>query len=59
MIDLKQIILLIGIGLGLLLILVLVFKILYIYQTWVNRKMYELGEKVHDNIFLKEKNQTK
>lgn len=51
--NLEHIILLVGLGLALLLILILLLRGLYIYQTWVNRKMYELGEKVHNDIFSK------
>lgn len=51
--DLKEIVLIVGLGLALLLILILLLRVLYIYQKWVNRKMYELGEKVHNDIFSK------
>ncbi len=49
--DLKEIVLFVGLGLVLVLILILLLRGLYIYQKWVNRKMYELGEKVHNSIF--------
>lgn len=49
--DLKEIVLIVGLGLALLLILILLLRVFYIYQIWVNRKMYELGEKVHNSIF--------
>ena len=42
-------------GIGLILVLALFLRLIYVYQRWLNNKMYNLGSKVHNSLFMNDK----